>query len=207
MSDDNALPNKAAETDSPPPPIAQQDHLAPDPTATPAPDKPDDPLFGMLGSDFLSPLFENIAESMNYDYNVELLEGTERGDLTWVPSVLIRIIDSHISLTHKFFWLKFFLRHISIIIMANFEDPREYAEQLGDLVPGIDTMTRESVLASLLSELSCCLAIKDSSYVFHLFGWYSRFDEFEPGEAAVQATIYESLARYLAQYVKPPNAP
>ena len=37
MSDDNALPNKAAETDSTPPPIAQQDHLAPDPTATPAP--------------------------------------------------------------------------------------------------------------------------------------------------------------------------
>ena len=90
---------------------------------------------------------------MSYDYNVELLEGTERGDLTWVPSVLIRIIDSDISLTHKLYWLKFFLQYISIIIMANFEDPREYAEQLGDLVPGIDAMTRESVLASLLSEL------------------------------------------------------
>lgn len=207
MSDDNALPNKTAETDSTPPPIAQPDRLAPDPTAIPVPNEPDDPLLGMLGSDFLSPLFENIAESMSYDYNVELLEGTERGDLTWVPSVLIRIIDSDISLTHKLYWLKFFLQYISTIIMANFEDPREYAEQLGDLVPGIDAMTRESVLASLLSELSCCLAIKDSSYVFHLFGWYSRFDEFEPGEAAVQATIYESLARYLAQYVKPPNAP
>ena len=110
MSDDNALPNKTAETDSTPPPIAQPDHLAPDPTAIPAPNEPDDPLFGMLGSDFLSPLFENIAESMSYDYNVELLEGTERGDLTWVPSVLIRIIDSDISLTHKLYWLKFFLQ-------------------------------------------------------------------------------------------------
>ena len=49
MSDDNALPNKAAETDSTPPPIAQPDHLAPDPTATPAPDEPDDPLLGMSG--------------------------------------------------------------------------------------------------------------------------------------------------------------
>ena len=37
MSDDNALPNKTAETDSTPPPIAQPDRLAPDPTAIPAP--------------------------------------------------------------------------------------------------------------------------------------------------------------------------
>jgi hypothetical protein len=206
MSDDNALPNKSAEADLSPSPIGQPDHVVTDLTATPAPDKPGDPLLGMLGSDFLSPLFESIAESMSYEHGVELLEGTERGDLTWVPSVLIRIIDSDISLVHKFFWLKFFLRHISIIIMVNFEDPKEYTEELGDLVPDIDTMTRESVLASLLSELSFSLATKDSSYVFHVFGWYSRFDEFEPDEAAVEATIYESLARYLAQYVKLPNA-
>jgi hypothetical protein len=205
MSDDNALPNKAAEADSTPSPIGQPDHIAPDPTATPASDKPDDAILGMLGSDLLSPLFENIAESMNHGFSVELLEGTERGDLTWVPKVLMRIIDSDISLSHKFYWLKFFLRHISIIIMVNFEDPREYAEELGDLVPGIDTMTRESVFASLLSGLSCFLAIKDSEYVFHVFGWYSRFDEFEPDEAAVEATIYESLAEYLAQYVKLPS--
>ncbi len=203
MSDDNAL-SKAAETDSTPSSIGQPDHLAPDPTTAQAPDEPD-PLLGMLGSPFLSPLFENIADSMSYGYSVELLEGTEREDLGWVPNVLIRIIDSHITLPHKYFWLKFFLRHISIIIMVNCEDPREYAEELGDLVPDTETMTRESVLTSLLSELSCCLAIKDSRYVFHLFGWYSRFNQFEPGEAAVQAIIYESLAEYLAQFVELPD--
>ena len=90
---------------------------------------------------------------MNWDYNLELAEGTNVMILAWVPSVLARIIDSDISLAHKLHWLKFFLRHISIIIMVNVKDPREYAEQLGDLVPGGDAMTRESIFASLLSDL------------------------------------------------------
>ena len=93
MSDDNALPNKAAETDSTPPPIAQPDHLAPDPTATPAPaDSPNLvlPPRSLTASDdssFLGPLFTTLARSIHWNYYFAVAEGFIREDLSWVPAM------------------------------------------------------------------------------------------------------------------------
>ena len=55
--------------------------------------------------------------------------------------------------------------------MVNDNDPREYAEELGDLVPAGKAFTEESIFASLLSDLMDFLAIKDSKYVFYDALW------------------------------------
>jgi hypothetical protein len=211
MSDDNALPKKAAKPDSTPSPITQPDHIAPDPKTTPTPDAapnlelpPRSPTASGVSS-FLSPLFTEMAGCMEIDFIDDRLEGHRPMDLRWVPIVLTNIFDSKITQTRKQYYLKFFLRFVSIIIMMiNCDDPREYAEVLDDLVPDVDTFTTEAVFASLLSELSPCLIIKDSRYVFYVFHWYDD-NLFQPGEAGVAACVYETLAKYLAQFVKPPN--
>jgi hypothetical protein len=210
MSDDNALPNKSAETDSTPSQIGQPGQIAPDPTATPTPDDspnlvlPPRSLTASDGSSFLGPLFTSLADSIHWNYNFAVAEGFIREDLSWVPSILAKIIDSDLSPDHKQHWLQFFLRHISIIIMVNDNDPREYAEELGDLVPAGNAFTKESIFASLLSELQNFLAIKDSEYVFYDALWDNTI-RYEPGEVRVLSYIYESLANYLACFLDPPT--
>jgi hypothetical protein len=210
MSDDKALLNESVSADSTPPPIGQPDHIAPDPTATPSPDdspnlvRPPRSLTSSDGSSFLGPLFTSLADSIDWDYNFAVAEGLIREGLSWVPSVLAKIIDSDISPAHKQHWLQFFLRHISIIIMVNDNDPREYAEELGDLVPAGNAFTKESIFASLLSELTHFLAIKDSEYVFYDVLWDNTL-RYEPGEVRLLSCIYESLANYLARFLDPPT--
>lgn len=210
MSDDNAIPNKAAETDSTPAPIGQPDHIDSDPTATPTPDASPNPILFLRppvyseGPAFLSPLFMEVASALVYDFNMYLV-GEKMEDISWVvPKVLVTIIDSKISADYKLYLLTFFLRFVSIIIMVNYYDPSEYAENFGDLVPDGEALTKEAIFASLLSELSFSLAIKDSEYVFYRKYWYHGLGESESGEAAVSAYIYETLAQYLAQFVKLP---
>ena len=210
MSDDNALPNRSAETNLTPSQIGQPGQIAPDPTATPTPDASPNPILFLRppvyseGPAFLSPLFTEVASALVYDFNMYLV-GEKMEDISWVvPNVLVTIIDSKISADNKLRLLKYFLRFVSIIIMVNYYDPSEYADNFGDMVPDSETLTKESIFASLLSELSLSLAIKDSEYVFYRENWYHGLGESEPGEAAVSAYIYETLAQYLAQFVKLP---
>jgi len=210
MSDDNALPKKSAEADSSPFPIGQPDHVASDPTSTPSPDDspnlvlPPSSLTASDGSSFLGPLFTSLADSIHWNYNFAVAEGFIREDLSWVPSILAMIIDSDISPAPKQHWLQFFLRHISIIIMVNDNDPSEYAEELGDLVPAGNAFTKESIFASLLSDLMDFLAVKDSEYVFYDALWDNTL-RYEPGEVRLLSCIYESLANYLAHFLDPPT--
>jgi hypothetical protein len=211
MSDDNALPNKAAEPDSTPASIGQPDLVVPDPTANPTPDAspnlvlPPRSLTASDDSSFLGPLFTTLARSIHWNYYFAVAEGFICEDLSWVPAVLAMIIDSDISPAPKQHWLQFFLRYISIIIMVNDNDPREYAKELGELVPDGDTFTEESIFASLLSDLMDFLAIKDTKYVFYDALWDNTL-RYEPGEVRLVSWIYESLANYLAHFLEPPNA-
>jgi len=212
MSDDNALPNKSAEADSSPSPIGQPDHVASEPTATPSPDDSPNlvlPLRSLLaseGSDFLSPLFSEVASALVVDFDNYLYDGKVENIGLLVPYVLETIINSETILGNKLYLLEFFLRFVSIIIMVNYYDPSEYAENFGDLVPDGEALTKESIFASLLSELTPSMAIKDSEYVYYREFWYNGLDGFGGG-AAAEGCIYETLAKYLAQFVKPPNSP
>ena len=212
MSRKKVLPTKSAEADSTSPLIGQPDHIAPDPKATPSPDDSPNlvlPLRSLLaseGSDFLSPLFTQVASALVFDFNEYLYDDKVENIGLLFPYVLITIIDSDISAQEKLYWLKFFLRFVSIISMVYDYDPSEYADHFGDLLPDGDALTKESIFASLLSELTPYLAVKGSEYVYYPPSWYFC-NGFEPGELAVTACIYETLAKYLAQFVKPSNSP
>jgi len=210
MLDDNALPNKSTEADSTPSPITQPDHITPDPTATPSPDASSNlvhpPCSPVTSEDtaFLSPLFTEVATALEVDFSNYLLDGKVENIGLEVPYVLVTIIDSDISANEKLYWLKFFLRFVSIIDMVFYYDPSEYTDDFGDLVPDGEALTKESIFALLLSELTPSMAIMNSEYVYFRDSWYTGYG-FVPGEATVAACIYETLARYLSQFVKPPN--
>ena len=169
------LPDMSAEPDSTPSQMVPPDHLAPGSEAAQAPDASS---FNFLpsprsstrsdGTSFLSPVFTQVAHSLAYYFDFDREDDRISVDINWAPSVLATIIDSEISPANKQYWLQFFLRFLSIIIMVNSFDPSLYEDQFDVSFPDLGPMTEGTIFESLLSELKQFLAIKDSKYVLYM---------------------------------------
>lgn len=152
----------------------------------------------------LSPLFANIASSMAEDFDMDILDGRKNANLSWVPNLLATIINSELSQDCKQYWLNFSLRYISSIIIANDVINYNVAEDFGDLITDASLVSKEAIYSALLSQLKDYLAIKNSRYVFYVPYWTRFTPPHEPDEDRVMACIYETLARYLSQFVDSP---